>query len=344
MNIAQLYTYPIKSLRGISTPEATLTPSGFQYDRRFMLLRVKADGSLENMHVSRFPQMTLFHTAITPPSPLAESERGSNGAITVTFRPPDGDPASVDVPLHPATDDAPLLDVVMHQSPTSAFDMGPALNGWFSRCFGFDVVLAYLGHHRRPVLMSRPQSTSSSWLSSLASSVPSLLGGNSGADTAAKDDGITFADCAPVLVVSATSLADVSARLPSAERPMDVTKFRPNIVVSGAGAAWEEDLWGEIATGSGVRFSLPHNCFRCASVNVDYATGKPGAGESGQVLKKLQKDRRIDSGAKWSPVFGRYGFPGPADAGKTLRVGDEVRVVKRNADVTKFDWPGLSSF
>jgi len=61
-----------------------------------------------------------------------------------------------------------------------------------------------------------------------------------------------------------------------------------------------------------------------------------GEGESGKLLKKLMKDRRIDSGNKWSPVFGRYGFP---TKGGEIRVGDEVVLSKRNNHHTV--WNGV---
>lgn len=84
-------------------------------------------------------------------------------------------------------------------------------------------------------------------------------------------------------------------------------------------------------------------------IQTDYATGKPGQGESGNMLKLLQKDRRIDRGAKYSPVFGRYAFLDPAcssgseknNKNKSISVGDEVRVIKRNKERTLF---GMSSW
>ena len=64
-------------------------------------------------------------------------------------------------------------------------------------------------------------------------------------------------------------------------------------------------------------------------------------GESGKVLKKLQSDRRVDSGAKYSPVFGRYSFLHGNHEGDVISVGDEAVVTRRNDKRTVFDWPGL---
>ena len=159
---------------------------------------------------------------------------------------------------------------------------------------------------------------------------------------------ITFADCAAYLVASETSLHDVTARLRAdhiengnhelaEEEEMEVTKFRPNIVISGASTPYEEDFWSELTVNhrghepSSSRLMLTANCVRCKSLNVDYLTGKQAAGPAGTVLKKLMKDRRVDKGARYSPVFGRYGFLAPGGSKKSnpvVSVGDPVSVSK----------------
>lgn len=333
LKIGQLYTYPIKALLPTPTPSTTITKNGFQYDRRFMLLKVQDDGSFKNMHTVYFPELTLFHPTIIYPDGADEK-----GGIKVDFRPPSDSgkkPDSLEIPLQPDPAGLPEVEVVMHKSPTTAFDMGSPYNDWFSACLGYTVKLVYLGDNRRQVLMSRSpnEQQPKSWLSSIASNLP-LVGSE-------EKDTVTFQDCAAYLVVSQSSLNNVSDRLPDGV-DMDVTKFRPNIVIEGADEPWEEDFWAELQIGDAA-VTLTHNCVRCASINIDYATGKPGTGPTGEVLKKLQKDRRVDVGSKWSPVFGRYGFPGSNDAGKHLAVGDEVKVLRRNKERTTFDWPGLGS-
>lgn len=293
-----------------------------------MLLKVHPD-HYENMAVAHFAQMVLFLTSITLP------EGSDRGKITVTFTPPEGSdsaPKTIDIPLLPDTSNLQIIDINMHNSPTKAYLMPEELCDWFSSCFEFPVVLAYLGDNSREVMFDdmRPKPESTSWLSSISKLSTSILGGsNSDAD---KGERITFADCASFLITSQTSLDDVSSRLPPGIS-MDITKFRPNIVLEGSPTAWAEDFWGEVIIGN-ASFTLVHNCVRCASINIDYRTGKPGEGEEGTVLKKLQKDRRIDSGAKWSPVFGRYGFLDKASEGRKIRIGDEAKVTKVNEERT----------
>jgi uncharacterized protein YcbX len=323
--------YPIKSLRGTSVEKAVVIKTGFSHDRRFMLLKVEQDESgtrkLKNMAVAEFSEMTLFLTSIKFPV------HGKDGEITVNFSPPGADKKSITIPLEPDASSMPPLEVTMHGSYTKAYEMESSYNDWFSECFGYPVVLAYLGNHLRPVLfqtLSIRQAAPSSWFYGITKHIPLL------AENQEDEPKITFADCAPFLVVTEDSLHDVSARLPQGET-MDITKYRPNIILAGADKAWDEDFWAEIQIGDDeVVIPLQHNCIRCKSINVDYATGKPGEGISGQVLKLMQKDRRVDKAKKYSPVFGRYGFLSADSDGKELAIGDEVIVTKRNTERTGF--------
>ncbi|PYH95386.1 MOSC domain protein [Aspergillus ellipticus CBS 707.79] len=395
MQVSELYTYPIKSLQGVPLAAANLTARGFPYDRRFMLLKVihsddKASEPLQNMHVPEFPEMSLFYTDLIYPS----NDGTQPGRIIVTYRPPGGAQVrTLDVPLQPDTRGLEELAIMMHQSPTKGYNMGATYNDWFSECFGYRVVIAYLGPHSRRVLGSFAPEKSAAhrgqrktgaglagrndWISmrvvgglagvtlllnfvagvtagevSAMRMLPSLMATaiavvlsmliRYGGGGWTKDERITFADTAPYLLVSRTSVDDVSARLADDEK-MDVTKFRPNLVVSGAETAFEEDFWAEVQIGRVARLLLTANCIRCQSLNVDYATGRMSTGETGTVLKKLMKDRRVDKGAKFSPVFGRYVFLEKESEGRPVRVGDEVVVSRRTEERMVYDWPGLTN-
>lgn len=347
MQIEALWTYPIKALRAHSMTSAELTRNGFKYDRRFMLLEEKKDESgkttLRNMHVAHDPAGTLFFPALHEPSDY----KAGDGKIIVSFRPPKDsgrEESSIEIPLEPETKDLEEIEVTMHNSPTKAHRMPDEINAWFQMQFGYSnpVILAYLGPHYRPVLMSsshagRDVSTASNWLSSLTQSATSLLAPITGAPAGKQ---ITFADCAPYLVCSSASLPSLHARLPEGQQ-MDISKFRPNIIVSGAKEAWEEDYWAELTITSKdseqpTIIDCIHNCGRCKSINIDYATGKPGTGEEGRILAKMQKDRRVDPGMKYSPIFGRYSFLRAESEGRVVSVHDRVEVSRRNEQGTKF--------
>ncbi|OAG43340.1 hypothetical protein AYO21_02277 [Fonsecaea monophora] len=369
LRVKQIYTYPIKSLRGVSLPAMPATYMGFPHDRRFMLFNV-AQG--KNMAIAHFTEMCLFTTAFSS----SEGEGGPNDRVTVTytkdhvFDHPDQmvSPEPLQVPLDPDTAGLEEVEVTMHYSPCVGYDMGEEYNRWFSERFGYQVKLFYIGSNSRKVLGNMPPSvaaaqqrngsaweskgtsSAASWLGSITSTATSLARAVTGAGETVEDrekqsegvdQGISFADVAPYLVISTKSWENAQRRLPDNE-VMDISKFRPNIIVEGAEEEFEEDFWAELLIGGddGARIVLTQNCARCNSLNVDYSTGKVGEGESGKILKKLQSDRRVDPGAKWSPVFGRYGFLARVPEGKSaaeIKVGDEVRVVRRNSQRTRFE-------
>ncbi|KAJ7811875.1 hypothetical protein B0H13DRAFT_2243237 [Mycena leptocephala] len=315
MKITALYFYPIKALRPIRVDTAILTPEGVLHDRRFMLF--KPDPSTgapgKNIQLSHFPQCGLFEQTLVV----------------------------LEVPLRPDIADLQPVDATLHSSPAAAYSMGDVYDAWFSACFGFPVLLVYIGDGKRPVLgnlaPATPPQAAGGWYSTLTSSVPGL--NRKGDDRPAS--WLTFTDVAPFLITCDSSLRDVQARMRDEQTGagVEMYKFRPNIVVSGE-EEWAEDFWGELQLARGDRLVLTANCGRCTSLNVDYETGRQAAGELGTVLKKLMNDRRVDKGNKYSPVFGRYGFldgEGPVH----VSVGDEVVVSKRIAERTAIEWPGL---
>lgn len=281
------------------------------------------------------------------------------------------------VPIQPDVSSLKTSEYKLHQAVTRAYVMPAHMCKWFSDRFGFEVRLHYTGSNTRQVLgainpnaprvfVGDPDpkiaaakqiapNSSNSWLNSIKSgagnlvnTVASYTGANMTGQVAV-EEGLTFADVASFLVVSQKSYEDVKKRL-GAEIDMD--KFRPNIVVDGAEEAWEEDYWGEIAikthqqqqeTGENneMRVMFTSNCVRCASINVDYGTGKMAEGPEGQLLKSMQAYRRVDPGHKYSPVFGRYGFVSMRNGvrpkeGFVISVGDEVEVTLRNERRTHF--------
>jgi uncharacterized protein YcbX len=289
------------------------------------------------MAVSHFPEMTQFLQEI-------EGYNSPNGTIKVIFRAFGNtqNERSINLPLVPKTEKLEPFEVVMHSSPTSAFEMPAKYSEWFSSCFSYEVVLVYLGDNSRCVMFENMQPMEPEpFTRFIRDKVPFARGYADRLMGLRQQEQwrITFADCAPYLICSQTSLEEVSSRLPDGLE-MDITKFRPNIVVKGAFEPYQEDYWGKLTINNKTDVMIGHNCVRCTSINIDYETGKPGEGPPGEVLKRLQKDRRIDAGAKWSPVFGRYGFWDMQGKDEVVRVGDLVNVSKVNDGLTV--WSKLS--
>ncbi|KAF7947979.1 hypothetical protein EAE96_009048 [Botrytis aclada] len=351
MTISQLYIYPIKSLRGCSLPSTTLTQEGFSYDRKFMLLRVRdpnsKEGPYQNMQISKFPEMALFHTSITDSTLHVTYHAPPSSSQTPTSTSPN---PTLIIDLSPSTlSHLPEISITMYKSSMIAYDMGSTYNDWFSHYFKYPVLLAYAGPNRRLVLGNLPgkPATYTPSTQTLLQKLPLL---NSLLPTP-KPPSIIFNDCAPYLIVTQSSCDDVTRRLPSPTPKMDITKFRANIIISGSPRAYDEDYWGALtftpnpnspSDSNAKEIILTANCGRCVSLNVDHETGTSFPKEK-EVLKLLMKDRRVDPGMKYSPIFGRYGFLKDGDEEKILRVGDTVQVSRRNGERTRFYWPGLST-
>ncbi|GKT47310.1 uncharacterized protein ColSpa_07491 [Colletotrichum spaethianum] len=372
MKIKALNVYPIKALRPISLESATLTPQGILYDRTYMLFKVNPDSSLRKMQLSTFPQCALFSQEIVPSS--SSSDKSPGKMILVRYHTPN--PPLVDrhplqdttlsVPLVPDTSTLEPVSVDLHGSPAEALRMGEPYDAFFSACFGFPTILVHIGSGRRRVLgtlapgsfspassSKQQQQQPSSLLSSIASYLPSFSSPEARGEEGDAPAWLTFTDCAPYLVTSHSSLSYPS--LTSFQDSPIMSKFRPNIVVDDpTEAPFAEDFWAELAlTASGTgtpanaKLLLTANCGRCSSLNVDYDLGRAAAGQEGKLLNTLMKDRRVDPGHKYAPVFGRYAFlvvDGAGDgAGEEqprihVRVGDQVTISRRNAERTVFDW------
>ena len=130
-------------------------------------------------------------------------------------------------------------------------------------------------------------------------------------------DQVSFADEYPLLLASTASLAALNGWLAEAgEPPVEMTRFRPNLVVDGA-AAWQEDEWaGRRLRVGGVVLRAAGPCDRCVVTTTDQETGVRGK----EPLRTLARHRNIDR----KLLFGLHLVPeGPGE----VAVGDPVTLV-----------------
>lgn len=121
---------------------------------------------------------------------------------------------------------------------------------------------------------------------------------------------VSFADGFPVLLTNESSLEDLNDRLDHAV-PME--RFRPNIVIEGAGA-FEEDAWKKIQIGE-LELSLVKPCSRCVMTTID-ANGNKGR----EPLRTLSSFRRNEFGV----CFGQNAVHHGKGA---VHVGDSVSIL-----------------
>ena len=130
-----------------------------------------------------------------------------------------------------------------------------------------------------------------------------------------------FSDGFPVLVSSEASLGELNQRLQAAgQAPVEMARFRPNLVLGGV-EAHDEDRLGvlRITTGAGVaELKLVKPCARCPIPNIDPATGESSP-HVGDALQAYRRDHRLDGAV----TFGMNAIVLKGD-GLVLRVGQPV--------------------
>lgn len=337
IRVTGLYRYPVKSCRGESLSRAVVEPWGLAGDRRWMLV----DESGTRVTAREHPRLVLVTPSIdnsnknggvggegvgadggvgggegvggnggvgggegaggdggTGGSGGLKGVRGGLNGVgadnsnKIRLEGP-GLPELV-VPF-PRGDGADLVPVTIGGSELLAAWAGEAADEWFTRITGKPVRLVYLDDPTRRA--TNP-----------AHSEPG--------------DRVSFADGYPLLLVSERSLDQLNdwlsaGRFPEAD-PLPVSRFRPNVVFTGA-PAFAEDAWKRISIGD-VPFRVAKLCDRCVLTTIDPETSAKGR----EPLVTLAKHRRWD-GKVW---FGVNLIPDLSGGGEpVIRPGDPVRVL-----------------
>lgn len=123
---------------------------------------------------------------------------------------------------------------------------------------------------------------------------------------------VSFTDGYPFLLLSAEALAELNERL---AEPVSVDRFRPNLVVEGAGAH-AEDRWRRIRIGD-LTFRVVKPCPRCVVTTVNQESGEKGS----EPLRTLARYRRNDG-----KVY--FGQNLVHDGRGVLEKGEAVRVLE----------------
>ena len=117
----------------------------------------------------------------------------------------------LEIPLEKTTDES-LTAYVWNNQAVDSLVVSPEADGWFSRLLGFPSRLVYMPDDSlRPVDPKYAQ----------------------------PEDVVSFADGFPYLVISTDSLDELNRRV---EQPLEMIRFRPNLVVEGV-LPHDEDTW-----------------------------------------------------------------------------------------------------
>jgi len=123
--VASILIYPIKSCRGISVPQAPVTPFGFRWDRQWLVVNAKGRALTQRVE----PKMALIEVEL-PPEAFHEDWQPT--ADSLVIRAPGMN--ALNVPL--AATRPTLDDVSVWEWSGSAYDEGTEAAEWFSAYFG----------------------------------------------------------------------------------------------------------------------------------------------------------------------------------------------------------------
>lgn len=336
IRVSELHIHPVKGMRGHPVQTAVVDALGLVHDRRFVVAR-----ELEGSPALLFTTQRQNPLMATLTATVEEEQDGQVGILRLSVdrkhnsNGPDA-PASLAVRVcwelegeATAAMGIALRCVKVWRTTTPAIDQGDAVAAWLSAVLGEPGLrlLAMCDRHsahRRPI--------SPSWLPSDTA--------ESGVSTVT-----SFADGYPVLLCTQESMAelnrciaarcggDAAAGALPAGYPFPITRFRPNVVVTGAPGPWAEDSWQRMTVGEGgLTFRGVKRCDRCSVPTTDQVSGAkpPGPTAAAEPIATLRRIHASALGPEEGTFFGMNCIPEGVQDGATWRisVGDKVRVLR----------------
>lgn len=292
IRVVGLTVHPLKGAAGIAVGAWPLDAFGLRWDRRWMLVGEEGGFLSQRDH----PRMALLRPRFVDGAGRTADDPEAISALRVAF--PEG--GEVELPLPPPREaegeGAERLGTEVWGDRVAALAPGGEADRRLSR---------FLDTPARVVVLPED-------------------GGRQVDPDYARDARVGFADGFPLLMISAESLDELNRRL---ARPVPMDRFRPNLVVRGAGRPHAEDGWRRIIVGK-VPFDVVKPCARCAVTTVDQATGVRGK----EPLRTLATYR-----ARNLQVF--FGQNLVHRAGGCLGVGGPVRIEAEGPPIVPFDGP-----
>uniref|UniRef100_A0A0W0G8A3 MOSC domain-containing protein n=1 Tax=Moniliophthora roreri TaxID=221103 RepID=A0A0W0G8A3_MONRR len=336
VRVSKILVHPIKSCRGTPVQTSRYTPEGLEFDRKWGIIEAETHVMITAREFPKASNSSLLRVQLCHShanaqmvliTPTIQQDENSTygGLLHVTF-PEDSNCRPFSIPLRP--DEAVLKTweslnnlsmfgvftvdgYICQAAPESS--SSPELNlpsNTLSAYFGRPVHLVYKGSTPRACIPS--------------TNFPKL------------DATAVYQDLYPLLLFSEENVLEIEKEL----RPrvgtqgiderwkadkVAIERFRPNIVLKGAGA-FAEDGWEEITIGpdpATPRILVVGKCTRCLLPNVSPETGEKDKAVPFKVIMKFRMG--VDSNHKNKACVGSWGVPLQDGV---VTVGDEVSIKK----------------
>ncbi|KAB1221498.1 Mitochondrial amidoxime reducing component 2 [Morella rubra] len=289
--VSSIFVYPVKSCRGISVPQAPITPTGFQWDRQWVVVNEKGRAYTQRVE----PKLALVEVEF-PNEAFLEGWEPAKSSYMV-LKAPGMNVLKVSLSKPRETADG----VSVWEWSGSALDEGDEASQWFSNYFG------------KPSRLVRFNTASES-----RPVDPLYAPGHS----------ILFSDMYPYMLLSEGSMDALNKLL---NEPIPVNRFRPNILVDGcepfAEDLWTEVRISKF-TFQGVK--LCSRC-KVPTINQETGIPGPEPNEtlkkirSDKVLRPTQKQQGtiyFGQNLVWNDSL-------TEEKGRIIKVGDPVDVLKK---------------
>ncbi|KGN49534.1 mitochondrial amidoxime reducing component 2 [Cucumis sativus] len=295
--VSAIFIYPIKSCRGISVPQAPLTPTGFRWDRQWLVVNSKGRAYTQRVE----PKLALVQVDL--PNEAFFDDWSPSKSSFLVIKAPGMDVLKVPLTQPPYNADG----VSVWEWSGSALDEGDAPSKWFSD---------YLGKPSRLVRFNPASQT--------RKVDPNYGPGHQ----------IMFSDEFPYMLISQGSLDALNKVL---KEPVSINRFRPNILVDGCEPFSEDlwtEIEIDKFIFQGVR--LCARC-KLPSINQETGIAGPELNEtlkkmrSDTVLRPNHKQKgKIFFGQNlvWKNIAAE-------GKGKIIKVGDKVKVLGKVASVAE---------
>lgn len=277
MTVTEIFIYPIKSCQGISLTQAEVTPKGFAGDREFMLV----DHRNKFITQRQYPQLATIKVEISG-NHLIISQPNSN------LPPFQLEPTLI----------GKKIPVEVWRDHTIAIDQGDEIAHWFHQALDLKA--------DKTCRLVRQSPEYDRKIEARFGVKPS--------------DRVSFADGYPYLLTASASLTELNQRIqefPEPIPPINMSRFRPNIVIATEEPFTESD-WQLIQIGE-VRFALVKPCSRCIITTVDQTTGTKD--QFREPLKTLSTFRQFTNEGV---LFGENMIPRSQG---WIRIGDQIEVL-----------------
>jgi uncharacterized protein YcbX len=285
LRVTAINVFPVKSIGGFSVKEWVFDENGLVMDRKWMVVRTKNHKFVTQREC---PKMALVQAALS--SDLRVLTLKAPGCKDIQIK--DGDERYA---------------VEIWNQSFDAIDVGNEAAEWLSTFLSMDVRLV-----RTPNDHNRE--ASNDFMKHFTNLEPKPSANTS------------FCDGFPVLMSAEASLKDLNDRIcKTKQKPIDMVRFRPNIVVNGQ-KAYEEDEWHTIRIGEqNLVFYNVKPCTRCTIPNVNPIDGTKDTNVR-EILGGYRHDVDLNN-----PIFAINLAHAVTCIGQKVRVGDLVTVDKYKA-------------